>query len=874
MASVIRTPDQRLRVFVSSTLGELALERKAVRASIERLHLIPVMFELGARPHPPAQLYRAYLDQSHVFVGIYWQRYGWIAPGEAVSGLEDEFILSAGMPRLMYIKEPAQDREAALVEMLGRLTDDADSSYRHFVTSEELAALVEADLAILLTERFEASQTLRGTAALPPSRSSPPALPLPLTPTVGRDRDIETAASLIRAGARLVTITGVGGVGKTRVASDVLRALQGDFEEVRFVRLGDLVDPGLVTATIAAAMGVPVERRQSALDAVTAAIGEDRLLVGLDNLEQLVDVGPELAELLDRCPGLHLLVTSRHVLRLRGEREYPLAPFDVPEPSILESPDDIARLAAEPAVKLFVEHAQAARPTFRLDSSNARPVAELCRRLDGLPLAIELVATRIRLFPPEDLLERFGDRLLLLTSGEADLPDRQRTLHATLDWSHRLLDPSEQALFARLAVFSGGASLDAVEEVCGDTSVGDVLETLASLLEKSLVVAVNDVAGGPRVAMLQTVRSYAWEHLESMGGLAATRARHAGWCLSLAAGCDPARRPDATTRWRTLDAELPNVRAAVTWLTEKDDTAGLALLASSLWTWYWIRGRMSEGRTWIESLSPRIDLPDGEQDIVVAAQLCAAVGAVRFSLGDYDSAAELFQRALDGFDAAEDTGGSAQVLCMLAVIEAVGGDPGEAIELAAQAVAKARSLEVPWSLAHALIVLGGLTRQAGSAEQGRVLQLEALQTMRRVGEPVSEGQILGQIALAELSVGNIAGANAFLVEAVGCYRETRHMEGMAFCLEIGAVVSFADGRVRDAAVLLGAADAIRERLNIAVLPVVRAERDGLVTALVDSLGAADNASALAEGRRADPFPLLAFAIEGTKGLSADAAGAD
>jgi predicted ATPase len=648
-----------------------------------------------------------------------------------------------------------------------------------------------------------------------------------------------------------------------------VRALAGDFDEVRFVRLGDVDDSGLMTATIAAAMGVLVERTQSALDAVAEAVGEDRLLVGLDNLEQLVDVGPDLAELLDRCPDLHLLVTSRHVLRLRGEREYPLAPLEVPAPSIFESSDAIARVAAEPAVELFVEHAQAARPTFRLDSSNARAVTELVRRLDGLPLAIELVATRIRLFPPEDLLERFGNQLLLLTSGSTDLPDRHRTLHATLDWSHRLLDPHEQSLFARLAVFSGGAPLDAVEEVCGVDVDGDVLETLASLLEKSLVVTVDDAVGGPRVAMLQTVRSYAWEHLESRGDLTATRARHATWCLSLAADCDPARRPDATARWGALDTELPNMRAAVAWLTEEDDTAALALIASSLWTWYWIRGRMSEGRTWIESLSPRIDSPDDDSDVVVAAQLCAAVGAVRFSLGDYDSAAGLFQRALEGFDSSEDTGGSAQVSCLLAVIEAVRGDPTDAIELAGHAVAKARSLEVPWSLAHALVVLGGLTRQAGSAEHGSALQLEALETIRRVGERVSEGQILGQIALAELSAGNIAGANTYFVEAFGCCRETRHMEGMAFCLEIGAVVSFAEGRPREAAVLVGAADAIRERLNIAVLPVMKAGRDGLLAALVEVLGAAENTLALTEGRRADPFALLASAIEGTASLSSE-----
>ena len=853
---LILTPDQRLRVFISSTLRELATERAAIRDVITRMSLTPVMFELGARPHPPRALYRSYLDQSHVFVGVYWQSYGWVAPEESISGIEDEYRLSDRLPRLLYVKEPAPERDAQLTGLLERIQADDVASYRRFDRAEELAALVEADLAILLAERFEASQPERRLAALASLRNSPPAIPVPLTPTIGRKADIESTGALIRNGARLVTITGIGGVGKTRVASEVIRALRGDFDEVRFVGLGDLVDPGLVTATIAAALGVPVERTQSALDAVAAAIGEDRLLIGLDNLEQLVDAGPELAELLARCPHLQLLITSRHVLRLRGEREYPLSPYSVPAPTILESPNAIARLAAEPAVELFVEHAQAVRPGFRLDPSNAAAVAELCRRLDGLPLAIELVATRIRLLSPEDLLDRFGERLLLLTSGTADLPDRQRTLHATLDWSHRLLDSREQVLFARLGVFSGGASLDAVEEVCGGEPVGDVLETLASLLEKSLVVTVEDAATGPRVAMLYTVRAYAWEKLGVMGDLAATRARHASCYQSLVESCDSARRPGATARWETLDAELPNVRAAVAWLTERDDTARLALFASSLWTWYWIRGRMSEGRSWIESLSPRIDPSDDEQDAAVVAHLCAAVGAVRFSLGEYDSAAELFRRALDGFSEAEDTGGSAQVSCILAAIEAFQGDRSEAIELASRAVAEARGLEVEWSLAHALTVLGGLTRQAGSIELGRALQVEALETVRRIGERVSEGQILGQIAVADLNDGNIPQAHELLLEAVDCCRETRHMEGMAFCLEIGAVVAFAEARPREAATLLGAADAIRERLNIAVLPIMRAGRDALVSALVETLGADENESALTEGRAADPFALL------------------
>ncbi len=540
---VIRTPDQRLRVFVSSTLGELAPERATVRQAIERLHLIPVMFELGARPHPPAQLYRAYLDQSQVFIGIYWQRYGWVAPDETVSGLEDEFLLSSGMPRLMYIKEPSSQREERLTELIARFADKPDSSYRHFATSEELGELVEGDLAILLSERFEASNDGSLVAAHTPLRSAPPALPVPLTPTIGRDPEIESLAELARSGTRLITITGVGGVGKTRVATAVAGELYDHFDEVRIVRLADVVDPALVTATIATAIGAQVENMQSALDAVAGALADDHVLLVLDNLEQVVASGPELAMLLDRCPRLHLLITSRHVIRLRGEHEYPLAPLAVPEPVTVDDVDTVDDLRSEPAVALFVEHATAAKPTFRLDATNAGAVAELCRRLDGLPLAIELVAAHVRLLPPETLLDRLGDRIDLPSSGSVDLPDRQRTLRATLDWSHRLLDAREQALFARVAVFTGGASLDAVEAICGGESVGDVLETLSSLLEKSLVVIMEDPLGGPRIAMLQTVRAYAWERLEARQEFAETRDRHADWFLNLVLCCDPAHQP-------------------------------------------------------------------------------------------------------------------------------------------------------------------------------------------------------------------------------------------------------------------------------------------------------------------------------------------
>jgi predicted ATPase len=852
---VIRTPDQRLRVFVSSTLGELAPERTVVRQAVERLRLIPVMFELGARPHPPAQLYRAYLDQSQVFIGIYWQRYGWVAPDATVSGLEDEFLLSKGMPRLMYIKEPSSLREERLAELVARLTDEADSSYRRFATADELGELVEGDLAILLSERFEASDNGR-LAAQTPQRSAPPALPVPLTPTIGRDREIESLTELARSGTRLITITGVGGVGKTRVATAVAGEMYDHFDEVRIVPLADVVDPLLVTATIATAIGAPVENMQSALDAVAEALADDQVMLVLDNLEQVVGSGPELAILLHRCPRLHLLITSRHVIRLRGEHEYPLAPLQVPDPVTVDDVNLVDDLRSEPAVALFVEHARAARPTFRLDATNAGAVAELCRRLDGLPLAIELVAARVRLLPPDTLLDRLGDRIDLPQIGSVDLPDRQRTLRATLDWSHRLLDAREQALLARVAVFAGGASLDALETICGGEAVGDVLETLASLLEKSLVVVSDDPLGGPRIAMLQTVRAYAWERLEGREELADTRDRHADWFLDLVLRCDPAHQPAATARWPELDRELPNVRAAIAWRAEHGDDAALSRFARSLWIWYWLTGRMSEGRAWIESLAPRLEPTGVVLDGEVAACFNEALGAVRFSLGDHDGAEVLLRRALDSYNACGDLGGSVVASCMLASIVSASGDISEGIELATAAVAGARAEGLDWGLAYTLAVLGGILHRHESPQRGRALQLEGLEAAREIGEPILVGHILNQIAVGSLSDGNLDRARADLVEAAAYWRQTRHMEGTVFCLEITAALEFADGRARSAAALIGAADAIRERLEISVWPVLKARRTELTTLLAETLGPDENSSALAEGRTSDPFALL------------------
>src|SRR3954452_17555881 len=459
--AAIRTPDQRLRVFISSTLGELAPERQAARQATESLHLTPVMFELGASPHPPRTLYRAYLRQSHVFVGVYWERYGWVAPDMEISGLEDEYVLSDGMPRLVYVKHPAPGREEGLSELLERVK--AHTSYRAFDTPEELSSLLVDDLAHLLSERFEPPE---GAEAADTRRP----LPVPLTRLVGREEDVEAIGEMLRSdGVRLVTLVGVGGIGKSRLALEAATRLErSDPGSVAFVDLTTVADPDLLPRSLASKIGVTQEVDRPLMETVKEGLRRRPALLVLDNFEQIAVAGPRIAEILAECPAVKVLVTSRVPLNLRGEHQYPMRP-----------------LAESPAIELFVDRARDVRSEFALDQDNEGDVRELCGRLDGLPLALELAAGRISLLPPAKLLERLGERLDLV--GYADHPERQRTLRATIDWSHDLLDEDARRLFARLAGFSGGWTPEAAEAVGRLEGGPDTVDTLSSLVDKSLV---------------------------------------------------------------------------------------------------------------------------------------------------------------------------------------------------------------------------------------------------------------------------------------------------------------------------------------------------------------------------------------------------
>ncbi len=507
---LIRTPDQRVRVFVSSTLKELAAERIAVRAAITGLHLTPVMFELGARPHAPRELYRAYLAQSEVFVGIYWQQYGWVAPGEKVSGLEDEYLLSGDKPRLIYVKAAAE-REPRLTEMMARVEADDRASYKHFGNAGELAELLADDLAVLLTERFA-----RPVPAVAPDRRPAP-LPAPLTPIIGREDEIAAVVALLRnPDVRLVTLLGPGGIGKTRLAIEVARRMleasgPGDPDGVSFTDLSAVRDAAGWPAAVTAALGIRPEGTRPVLDLLIDRLQGQRLLLVLDNVEQLVAAASDLGALLAACPTLTALVTSRIALRLHGEHEVPLAPLPAPPDGPAADAGEVGRSAA---VRLLVARARQVRPDFAVTPDNAAAVAELCRRLDGIPLALELAAAQLRLLTPATLLRRLGtglDRSLDLAAGTVDTPDRQRTLRATIQWSYSLLGEAERALLTRLSVFTGSwtaEAADAVGTVNGDL---DAIDTLASLLAQSLILIDESDPAEPSFRMLNTIRIFAQE---------------------------------------------------------------------------------------------------------------------------------------------------------------------------------------------------------------------------------------------------------------------------------------------------------------------------------------------------------------------------
>jgi predicted ATPase len=791
---VILTPDQRLRIFISSTLGELAPEREAVSRAVESLGLTPVMFELGARPHPPRELYRSYLQQSQVFVGIYWQRYGWIAPDMEISGLHDEYLLGKGLPRLLYLKEPSPDREPGLARLVEEIEAEAGASYKPFRGVAELEELVRGDLALLLSERFRATDD--GFPPAPRTRS----VPVPVTPLIGRAAEIETLLAMVTdPDVRLVTLTGPGGVGKTRVALEVAgRAAKLGDGEVVFAPLEAIDDPGGVLPAIVRAFGLQPTGGESPLAAITDLVAERRTLLVLDNFEQVLDAGPEVAELLASCPGLTALVTSRAVLHVRGERDFPIAPLAAPPGARGEEP-----LRQYDAVRLFIDRAKAARDDLNVDEESAPAIAELCHRLDGLPLAIELAAARSRLFSPEELLRRMEEGGELLAGGHRDLPERQRTLRGTLRWSYDLLSPEEQLVFTRLGVFAGGFALEAAERVCAGGGV-DVVQAISSLIDKSLVRPVP-AASRPGLGMLRTVRDFAAELLEGSGEAQALRREHARYFLDLAGSAHAGLRSSDQALWcGRLDAERRELLAAFDWATANEPPERPVAALWAVWPFWWISGPADEGMGVARALAGREDL--SERD---AAYAQAVRGLLGYWLADYGHALPDVSTALESLQQMGEKEGMAACLVILGSVQAFAEGDSEGQQMLRRALELSEEVGDRWGaalmgnvLARALTLNG-----SGSEEVCR----EALARAEEVGSPQEVSMALANLGRFHVYEGEGARALPYLSRALELLRPLRNRVGAASILQLVAEA------VRDqparAAALLARAAALREAAN-------------------------------------------------------------
>ena len=1014
-AAVILTPDQRVRVFISSTLEELAEERAAARRAIQRLHLVPVWYESGARPHPPRSMYRAYLKQSQVFVGIYWQRYGWVAPEMEISGLEDEYRLAAGKPMLLYLKRPAPDQEPRLTAMIDSIRAAGTVSYRTFATPRELERLLADDLAVLLSESFAGAAvsigaelpagtvtflltdiegstrlwetvpdamevaleqhnrlvtgviedyggvvvTSRGEgdsffavfasaisaveaagacqlrlkaeawpagaalrvrmglhtgeahvhegdyadhapmnrcarvkaaahggqvlvtkstrdlvegrlgsgfglkrlgefrlrdlsqpeliyqlthadlpADFPPihtrAERGPRPLPAGTTSLVGREQAIgELAGLLARPGVRLVTLTGPGGVGKTRLAVAVGERLANRFGSgTAFVPLAAVTQPGLVLAGVARAVGAELAGTCSPLEALAERLSDEAWLLILDNLEQVIGAARDLGALLARCPGVVIVATSRTVLGLQAEREYPVPPLPLPaRVPVGPASVPLEELMASPAVALFVARARAVRPGFALTEGNAAAVAEICRRLEGLPLAIELAAARTRLLDPDALLGRLARSLDALGTGAVDLPERQRTLRVTVEWSVDLLEDAERSLLETVAVFVDGWTIEAAAQVAG-LSEDRALELSEALARHSLIY-LDSSGSGPRSRMLETIRAFVAERLAARSDVTEVGRRHAGYYRALAEQDDRPLHGAGHREWLVrLEAEAGNLAAAVRWYLAYDRVP-LPHLFRVLWLFWELRDHLGEARAWVGQILPAA----GSLDPVARAEMLWTAAATGVEVGDDQAALAARERLAPLLDGIGDPFLHAACQLIMAWTSGIVGDFDGALREASAGLEQLRSQDEPFWTALAAYSVGLVEMTIGRHDDALRHLTEARDLAERFDNPwlASASRIyLGTLAVAQ---GRPEEARALLEEGLELSLAAHSTRSVALCLAAFARLAFVEGDPEQAAMLAGAAEGLRRRVGLQAWPLRRREEAELAAQVRQALGA-------------------------------------
>jgi len=578
-----------------------------------------------------------------------------------------------------------------------------------------------------------------------------PGLPIPLTPLVGREQAIEAVAALLsQPTIRLVTLTGPGGTGKTRLALAVAEQVAPKFSDgVVFVSLASLGDSALVGPAIVERLGVRERAEQTLRDALVTHLAGKRLLLVLDNFEHLLPAAPLVAELLGACPALRVLSTSRAALHLSGEHLYSVPPLALPNVDRLPPLEELGQTAA---VRLFVDRARAVKSDFALNEANTPAVVEIVHRLDGLPLALELVAARARALSPAALAVRLDRRLPLLTGGAQDLPDRQRTLRNTIAWSYDLLRPNEQTLFRRLGVFAGGCTLEAAEAVADLDKPFDVLEGMTALLNTSLLQS-EEQAAEPRYTMLATIREFAQERLIESGEESATRDRHARFFRDLAERAGPEIVETADPAWLdVLDREHDNLRAALAWSRDTDDHDTLLRLAGDLAMFWYYRGYLGEGQRWLDQA---LQTPPDAASPRPRAWALACSGMLANVCGETDRATAPLTESFEWWEQTGDAYGYAIARSMLGGVYVSQGQYEEAEALLAPNRDYFRDNGLDNMHGHALFHLGLISWVQGDDAHARVQLQESVEYFDRSGTPVDAIDPLRYLGLLACAVENL-----------------------------------------------------------------------------------------------------------------------
>jgi predicted ATPase/class 3 adenylate cyclase len=645
-------------------------------------------------------------------------------------------------------------------------------------------------------------------ADFPPIRSLevPTNLPPERTSFIGREREVEGVTRLLTE-TRLLTLTGPGGTGKTRLALKVAEGQVGLFADgVFLVDLSAILDPTLVSSAIAAALRVREEPGRDISDSLADHLRDRTVLLVVDNFEQVSDAGPAVARLLDAAPDLTVLVTSRVPLHLSGEREYQVSPLPLPKRR-----RDLEALAQCEAVMLFVERASAVLPSFRLSEENAGAIAEITARVDGLPLAIELAASRLKLLDPSSMRARIEQRLPLLTVGPRDLPERQRTLRNTIEWSYDLLSPEERRLFARLSVFAGGWSLEAAEAVCGTELGLDVLDSLGALVDGSLVRRRDTGDDGVRFRMLETIREYAAERLAESGETDDLRRRHAEFVCDLVEEAEPHLLDEAQARWLVrLEREHDNIRTALDWATETEEAQTALRTAAAVWRFWQQRAHLAEGRARVERI---LRLPEAMVRNEDRVRGLEALGGLAYWQGDSRSLREAYEEALDIARELGDPRLVAHGLFNLSFAHAVKGDFDGQEQLLRESLAQIEGKDIA--------LTAQIWRSLGYIEVFRSDPVAALELTERsialhreIGNRLFLAEDLTGLAYIKVAADDLTGATDLLREAVKMQTEAEppmlYFAGSLFVL---ALVAIREGRHRRAARLLGAASRVRHDLG-------------------------------------------------------------